>query len=117
MPHTQILANIAKHISLTQEEIFFFTSLLKEKQVSKKEFILKENQLCKYISFVERGTLRAYYADKDGKESTIMFAIADWWITDMYCFINKLPAMLHIQALETSTVFQLQKKDLDRLYT
>ncbi|MGY0040545.1 Crp/Fnr family transcriptional regulator [Pedobacter sp. NJ-S-72] len=62
------------------------------------------------------GTLRAYYLDKAGKESTIMFAVTDWWITDMFCFINQQPAMLTIEAVEESIIFQLSKADLDQLY-
>jgi len=116
MTHELLLKNISKHIALTDEETDYFTSLLKEKQVAKKDFILKEGELCKNICFVNTGILRAYYADKSGKESTIMFAMADWWITDMYCFINHLPAMLTIQAVEDSNIFQLQKQDLDTLY-
>jgi len=111
-----ILKNIAKHISLTEDEAAYFTSLLRPQQVAKKDFILKEGELCKYISFVNSGTLRAYYAVKEDKESTVMFALPDWWITDMYCFINEKPAMLTIEAVEDSHIFQLQKIDLDTLY-
>ncbi|WP_462248763.1 Crp/Fnr family transcriptional regulator [Ferruginibacter sp.] len=116
MAEELILNNIAKHIALNKEEINYFVSFLKRQQVAKKDFILKEGQVCKNISFVNAGTLRAFYIDKAGKESTIMFAVADWWVTDMYCFINQLPAMLTIQAVEHSEIFQLQKKDLDTLY-
>jgi len=116
MTHDLILNNIAKHISLDTEEITYFISLLKPRQLVKKSFILKEEQICKYISFVNSGTLRAYYLDKEGKESTIMFAITDWWITDMYCFVNRLPAMLNIEAVENSIIFQLQKDHLDILF-
>ena len=115
MTHDLILHNISKHISLDNEETAYFMSLVKPKQLVKKSFILKEGQLCKYISFVNSGTLRAYYLDKEGKESTIMFAVADWWITDMYCYINRLPAMLNIEAVENSSIFQLQKDHLDTL--
>jgi len=115
MLHELILNNVAKHVSLNEEEAAFFLSLLQEQEVAKKEFILKEGQVCKNISYVHSGTLRAYYIDKDGKESTIMFAIADWWITDMYCFINQLPAMLYIEAIEPGTIFQLSKKNFDVL--
>ena len=45
-----------------------------------------------------------------------MFAISDWWITDMYCFVMEQPAMQSIVAIEDSQVWQLQKDDLDRLY-
>ncbi len=115
MEYKLILQNISKHIDLAKDEIAFFISLLQQQQVAKKDFILKEGQLCKSISYVHSGTLRAYYSDKEGKESTIMFAIADWWITDMFCFINQQPAMLYIEALENSTIFQLSKNNFDRL--
>lgn len=111
-----ILANIAKHISLDKNEIDFFLSLLKPEEVSKKSVLLKEGQLCRDINFVHHGTLRAFYMVKEAKESTIMFAVADWWITDMYCFINQKPAMLTITAVEDSQLFRLRKEDLDRLY-
>jgi CRP/FNR family transcriptional regulator, anaerobic regulatory protein len=111
-----ILKNIAKHVSLDETEILYFVSLLKTKVVEKKTFLLKEEQVCKEINFVSAGTLRAFYKTSTGKESTIMFAVADWWITDMFCFINQKPAMLNIEAMEESVVFQLLKTDLDNLY-
>ena len=116
MAYEIILKNIDKHISLDKEEALYFTSLLKEKKVARKSTILKEEQVCKEISFVESGALRAFYRDKAGRESTIMFAIADWWITDMFCFINQQPAMLNIEAIENSVILQLLKADLDKLY-
>src|SRR5664279_5461930 len=117
MTHDLILSNIAKHISLDKEEISRFISVIKEQQPSKKELILREGQVCKNISFVHSGTLRAYHVDKEGKETTIMFALKDWWITDMFCFVNQQPAMLNIEAIENSYIFQLQKSDLDELYS
>jgi CRP-like cAMP-binding protein len=111
-----ILENIAKHISLNEEEAAYFTSLLKYKEIRKKDFLLKEGQSCKAISYVDSGALRAFYLDKEGKESTIMFAIHDWWITDMYCFIMEQPAMQNIVAIKDSCVLQLKKSDLEKLY-
>jgi CRP-like cAMP-binding protein len=116
MTHNLILNNVGKHILLDEKEISFFTSLLKEKHVAKKDFVLKEGQVCQYISFVNSGLLRAYYLDNEDKESTIMFAVADWWITDMYCYIHQKPAMLTIQAVEESHIFNLKKDDLEKLY-
>jgi CRP-like cAMP-binding protein len=116
MDFNGILQNIAKHILLTKEEADRFTSLLTHKQINRKEFLLKEGQSCKTISYVDSGALRAFHVDREGKESTVMFAISDWWITDMYCFVTGQPAMQNIIAIEDSHVWQLQKDDLDRLY-
>ncbi|HEY6976015.1 MAG TPA: Crp/Fnr family transcriptional regulator [Chitinophagaceae bacterium] len=111
-----ILKNIARHITLNDEETEHFTSLLRYKEIPRKDFLLKERQSCKTISYVHSGALRAYYVDKEGKESTIMFAIHDWWITDMYCFIMEQPAMQNIIAIKDSCVLQLRKNDLEKLY-
>jgi CRP/FNR family transcriptional regulator, anaerobic regulatory protein len=116
MNYDQIIKNIGQHIWLDVAEADFFVSLLKPESAAKKELILKEGQACKSIHYVQSGTLRAYYVDKEGRESTIMFAVADWWITDMYGFINRQPAMLTIEAVEDSMLVRLKKEDLDRLY-
>jgi CRP-like cAMP-binding protein len=60
--------------------------------------------------------LRAYYSDKQDKETTIMFGVADWWITDMYSFLNQVPAIMYIDALENSEVLELSKENMDNLY-
>ena len=116
MDYSLVLNNISKHIMLDADETAYFTSLLKYKDVRKKEFLLKEGQTCRYINYVHSGALRAYHLDVEGNESVIMFAINDWWVTDMYSFTTLQPAMLNIDALEDSTIFELDKNDLDKLY-
>lgn len=112
----QIFKNIEKHISLTDAEKDYFFSLLVMKEVSKKEIVLWQDQTCRNIYFVESGCLRAFHVNDDGKESTIMFAIKDWWITDMNCFINHKPALLSIEALEDSQLMLLDAYQLEKLY-
>jgi CRP-like cAMP-binding protein len=116
MDHESILQNIGKHILLDKAEENYFVSLLTEYNIERKSSILQEGQLCGTINYVQRGALRAFYRDDDDNESIIMFAIQDWWITDIYSFANEKPAMLHIDALEDSVVLQLQKQQLEQLY-
>lgn len=110
-----ILKNVNKHISLTREEVKYFTSLLSYKEVSKKSMLLVEGQVCNQLSFVHSGGLRSYCLDKEGKESTIMFAVADWWLTDMYCYLNEKPAMMYIEAIEDSCLLNLSRENFDNL--
>lgn len=110
-----ILRNVAKHIHLDPEEIRHFLSLLTEKELPKKILLLKEGQPCREFSYVRSGALRAYCVDRQGKESTIMFAPADWWVTDMYCFLQEQPAMMYIEAIEDSHVLQLTRPHFDTL--
>ncbi len=117
MAFESVLYNIGKHISLDPEEAGFFTSLIQYREICKKEHLLKEGQFCRTINYVESGALRAFHLSPDGKDSTIMFAIADWWITDMYAFAMDQPAMQNIIAIDDSRIWQLKKEDLECLYT
>lgn len=111
-----IFENIGKHISLDEREKSIVLSHFTQKLVQKKEIILNQGQACKKIFFVESGSFRAYNLNKEGKESTIMFAIQDWWITDMNCFVNQLPAQVSIVALEQSVILELDFQSLEDLY-
>ncbi|MFK8009312.1 MAG: Crp/Fnr family transcriptional regulator [Saprospiraceae bacterium] len=116
MSYSLILANIQKHIDLNEEEIEYFISLLNQKEIRKKEFVLQQGDTCRNIFFITKGGLRAFYINQNGKKSTIMFAIKDWWITDMNCFLNQIPAMSNIVALENSSLLQLSFFQLQKLY-
>jgi CRP-like cAMP-binding protein len=115
MDHSLIRANVAKHISLNETELAYFLSVLDFKTLKKKEYLLEEGQHCTAINYVYSGALRAFYRAPDGGESTMMFAVSDWWITDMPCFVSGNPAMVFIEAIEDSCVFQLTKEKYERL--
>jgi CRP-like cAMP-binding protein len=111
-----ILSNINKHIDLDKFETKYFLSLLEGKELKKKDFLLREGEPCTTFNYVNSGALRAFYRDKSDKETTIMFAVTDWWVTDMPCFVNQNPAMINIEAITKSSVLQLKKEDMDYLY-
>lgn len=116
MDDFQIFKNIEQHISLGSEEKKIFTSAISIKEVVKKELILRQGDQCKKLYFVESGSLRAFHINDDGRESTIMFAIQDWWITDMYSFLYQKPALLSIQAIQASRLISIEFNKLEELY-
>ena len=95
MDYRAILSHVARHISLDAGEIEYFVSLLKIKTIKKKEFLLQAGHPCSTINYVRAGALRSFYQDGSDHEVTVMFAIEDWWITDMPCFVNQWPHDLH----------------------
>lgn len=112
-----ILKNVFRHISLDKDEINYFLSSLQYKEVPKKTILLREGQTCNYLLYVQSGILRYYHIDRHGKESTIMFAVDDWWITDMYCFLNNKPALMFIETVSDSFIYQLSKDDFEKLFS
>lgn len=116
MPYQSILNNVSRHIALDEHQTETFISILEHKTIRRKTTVLRQDQQCRTINFVIGGALRAFHVDRHGKESTIMFAVHDWWITDMPCFISGKPAMVNIEAIEDSEIFQLSKNNFDGLF-
>src|ERR1700748_705085 len=99
MSFQPILANIARHIQLTESEQELFTSYLQPKKLRRKELLLQQGEVCKYSAFVLSGCLRSFNIDRNGSEHVLSFAPADWWMADMYSLISQQPALLNIEAL------------------
>ena len=112
----QIFKNFQKHISLNDAEKDYLKSSFILREVSRKDLVVRQGQICKKLLFVESGSLRAFNVRDDGKESTIMFAVRDWWITDMDCFVNRKPSLVSIEALEDSSIIELDFHFLENLY-
>lgn len=111
-----LISNISKHISLTVEEIEFFTSLLKLKSLANGEFLLREGNVCKYESFVIKGCLKTYYLDENGFEHIIDFSIEEWWADDLYSLLTQTASKSNIKAIEDTDILQIGKTDLELLY-
>jgi CRP-like cAMP-binding protein len=116
MDYSLILKNIAKHIDLTKDEQEIFIGMLKGKKFRKKEFYLKENEICADSVFVLEGCLRSYTVDPGGFEHILQFAPPDWWIADMYSLISQKRGILNIDALEESEVLMLSRKNQEQLF-
>lgn len=111
-----LISNISRHLSLTREEIEFFTSLLRSKSLANGEFLLREGDVCKYESFVVKGCLKTYYLDEMGIEHIIDFSIEEWWADDLYSLLTQTPSKSNIKAIEDTDVLQIGKTDLELLY-
>lgn len=112
---TLILANVGKHIDLQADEVAFFISLLKEKQVRRKQFLLREKEVCTHSIFVDTGCLRGFTLDQNGYEHILQFAPPGWWIADMYSMLTGQAGELYIEALEDTGVLMLHIDDRNRL--
>lgn len=111
-----LISSISRHISLTAEEVEFFTSLLKSKSLANGEFLLREGDVCKYESFVVRGCLKTFYLDDNGLEHIMDFSIEDWWADDLYSFLTQTASKSNIKAIEDTHILQIGKTDLELLY-
>lgn len=110
-----ILKNIAKHVSLTPEEIEAFTSILQPKKLRKRQYLVQAGDPCRYECFINKGCLRQYYVSEEGQEHVLVFAVEDWWISDMYGLITGQPSLTNIEALEDSELLVFERTSYEEM--
>ena len=93
----------------TEEDLAIIKTYITPKKLRKKQYLLQEGDICKYICFVEKGALKAYSVDENGTESIIQFALEGWTISDLYSFLTVEPATYNIDALEDSELVLISK--------
>lgn len=112
-----LISYFKSFIPLSKEEIEVLDERITERRIRRKQFILQENEICRYYTFVVSGCFKMYSIDDNGEEHNLQFASENDWIVDIDSFHNKNPSKLYIIALENSIVLQLEKNDLWYLYT
>jgi CRP-like cAMP-binding protein len=96
-------------VSLTEEEENTIRNYLTPKKLRKKQYLLQEADVCKYIAFVEKGALRSYTVSEKGSEHIIQFGLEGWLISDLFSFLTGEPATYNIDALEDSELLLTSK--------
>jgi CRP-like cAMP-binding protein len=111
-----LLHNIREHVSISDEQLKLFLDAFTLKTLAKKEILLFEGDVSNHMRFVADGCLRSYYLDDNAVEHIIQFGIRGWWINDLYSYLTKEPATCFIQAVQPSTVLQIHRDHLERIY-
>ncbi|AUC85407.1 Crp/Fnr family transcriptional regulator [Polaribacter sp. ALD11] len=113
---SQFKKNITRYVEFNDVEIDEIFSKLTQKTFSKKDYLLKERQVCKSNYFIISGLVRSFYVDDKGSEKITQFALENWWVTNMESYIKKIPSYVSIQAIEKTTVLIFEKEELDKLF-
>jgi CRP-like cAMP-binding protein len=85
--------------------------------VNRKDFLLKEYEVCSCYYFVIRGCLRFYRNTENGFEQILQFAIPGWWLSDFQSFETEKPSEYFIQAVQNTEILIIDRSDYDQLFT
>ena len=105
----------AKRVMLTQGDEELIRSYLTPKKIRKRQYLLQEGDVCKFIAFVEKGATRLYRVNEDGSEHVVAFALEGSFITDLYSFYTSEPSTYSIDAIEDSELVIITKSASDEL--
>lgn len=100
---------------MSADELVELTAAFTLRKVKKRQFIVQPGFTADHRIYVVQGAFRAYVIDPAGVEHTIQFAVEDWWITDVNSYLFRTPAQMFIEALEDSTIFEVEYATEQRL--
>ena len=98
---------LSEILEIPKEAITTCSGFYVSKKVAKNEFLLKEGEICLDTFFVEKGLLRMFSLDKNGKEHVIQFAPENWLISDRSSLYFNEKSKFYIEAIEDTEVFIL----------
>lgn len=112
----QLLAFLQSFHPLSPGLVNYLHRVLKVRELSAKELLLKAGRICRHLYFIHRGLLRCYYLNGDRE-------ICSWFLKErdvliaLESFALRRPSQESIQAMEDSTVFYISYEELEHIYT
>lgn len=105
-----------KVVPITQKEIDEVSPFLKTRVLLKNDFLLRSNEVCKFLAFTKTGSFRMFHIRANGDQTNIMLNSEHEFVSDLHSLIAQLPSNINIQAIEKSEITLIAKDDLNSLY-
>ena len=112
-PKRDIARELArKYSTMTHDELDILESILEPVKYGKGEMILTEGEVCRGISYIEKGLVRQFY-NKNGKEVTEHPGVDHTIFMCIESLFKEEPTRLQVEALEATLVYILPKSKLE----
>lgn len=112
-PKRDIARELArKYSTMTYDELDVLEGILEPVKYGKGEKILQEGEICRNISYIEKGLIRQFYF-KNGKEVTEHLGVDHSIFMCIESLFKEEPSRLQVEALEPTLVYALPKAKLE----
>lgn len=102
-------------ISLCHEERLKVQQAFKVKVLKRRQYFLQEGEVCKYMAFIVKGSMRMYTINDKGQECIVAFGLENNWLTDEESYSMLTPSGYHIEALENTQLLIISNSQLQLL--
>ncbi len=100
---------------LSAEEINFSAQFFKPVRLKKSDFFIREGEICRYVGFITSGAVKAYAADKEGKENITCFKFENEFVTSFQEFVAQEKSRRSIRTIEDSMIHAISYVDYQHL--
>ncbi|OHX65429.1 Crp/Fnr family transcriptional regulator [Flammeovirga pacifica] len=111
------LKNYLNHISVLGEETFnILQNYFEPIELKKHEFFIKEDSYAKQIGFLQKGIVRAFFVNNEGKEYNKQFFVGPSIIGAYSSLLTNQPNKIAQQALTDCQILVADFKKVEALY-
>jgi len=89
--------------------------IVKLKSITKKTFLLRPGQVSRYMCFIKKGLLRAFYVKGENEVSSWFMKEGDICVS-IESFYGQRPGYEYIQAIEDTQLYYLYYAELELIY-
>ena len=93
--------------ALPDDEREVIMAAFEQKHFRKRQYLLKEGEICRQTGFIVKGSARMFSVDEKGHEHIVYFGLESWWIGDHESFLQLTPSRYNIEILEDAELLVL----------
>jgi CRP/FNR family transcriptional regulator, anaerobic regulatory protein len=98
------------NFSISKEDVEKVVPHFKKLELHKGDYFIKMGRVADRMAFIESGLIRIYAeAESAEKEVTQWISTPGYFITELSSFVFQKPSRLHLQALEDSVLYSIDK--------
>jgi len=90
------------------------TAFFRPLKVKRKNYLLCEGDVCNALYYVQQGSIRIFFIDKEGVEKTSSVIVENDFGTAWTSFISRQPSLQFIEAAENTELLALNYKEFHR---
>jgi len=117
MKYPLLYQTFNKYINLPVESYLDIENRLVRKMLNKKEFLINEGKIIKYMPFINDGLMLNYRVDESGERYVLQIASSGGWLGDLYSFFSGKPSRFNIQAYRTTELLMISSETFEYMTT
>lgn len=100
--------------STSEEELEKLAGYFSVQEAAKGEVLSNSGEKCRYLYFINRGSLKACFINETGQETIRFVSFENSFLTTIHSFVDQTPTNENICACEKSEVLAISHSDFKR---
>ena len=107
------LEHLSSYTSVSKEASDFLKEMTVRKRMPAGQLLHSEGDICNRLWFIEKGAVRWYFLNEDGRDITDSFATENSFVTAFDSFFQRKPSRFFIETLEKCDLTQIEYQHLE----